>query len=113
MDGNVQDVVKQVSKFDGKNADDFMEWASKLRASLALYSNPIFEIVQGSQWSSGLDDDRVTAREGWNDANHNLFSIHFFTTSGPAFSVVRKFEGKTREDGSRAPGIGNGENAVR
>ena len=88
-----------VSKFDGKNADNFLEWFSKLRVSLSLYSKPIFEIVQGSQRPSGLDSDQVTARESWDDANHNLFSIIFFTTSGPAFSVVRRFEAKTREDG--------------
>ena len=41
----------------------------------------------------------MTARESWDDANHNLFSILYFTTSGPAFSVVRRFEKKTREDG--------------
>ena len=41
----------------------------------------------------------MIAREGWDDANHNLFSILYFTTSGPAFSVVRRFEGKRREDG--------------
>ena len=38
MEGNVQYVVKQVSKFDGKNTDDFLEWSSKLRVSLSLYS---------------------------------------------------------------------------
>ena len=48
MEGNVQHVVKQVSKLDGKNADDFLKWSSKLRVSLSLYSKPIFEIVQGS-----------------------------------------------------------------
>ena len=90
-------MVKQVSKFDGKNADDFLEWSSKLRVSLLLYSKPNFEIVQGSQQRSVLDNDQVTARESWDDANHNLFSILFFTTSGPAFSVVRRFEGKTHE----------------
>ena len=98
MEGNVQHVVKQVSKFDGKNADDFLEWSSKLRVSLSLYSKPIVEIVQESQQPSGLDNDQVTARERWNDANYTLFSILFFTTSDPAFSVVRRFEGKTRED---------------
>ena len=92
-------MVKQVSKFDGKNADDFLEWSSKLRVSLSLYSEPIFEIVQGLQWPLGLNNDQVTAREGWDDANNNLFSILYFTTSGPAFSVVRRFEGKRREDG--------------
>ena len=134
MEGNVQHVVKQVSKFDGKNADNSLEWSFKLRVSLSLYSKPIFKIVQGSQRSSGLDNDQVTARESWDDANHNLFSALFFTTSGPAFSDVRRFEGKTREDGvehgqrsstrevrwllarglaSGSPGIGNGENAVK
>ena len=40
-----------------------------------------------------------TARERWDNANHSLCSILYFTTSGPAFSVVRRFEEKTREDG--------------
>ena len=106
MEGNVQHVVKQVSNLDGKNADDYLEWSSKLRVSLSLYSRPIFEIVQGSQRRSGLDNDQVTARESWDDANHNLFSILFLTTSGPAFSIVRRFEGKTREDG-----VGHGQDA--
>ena len=106
MEGNVQHVVKQVSKFDGKNADDFLEWSSKLRVSLSLYSKPIFEIVQGLQRPSDLDNDQVTARESWDDANHNLVSILFVTTFGSAFSVVRRFEGKTREDG-----VGHGQDA--
>ena len=91
-------MVKQVSKFDGKNANDFLEWSSKLRVSLSLYSKLILEIVQGSQRPSGLDNDQVTALEGWEDASHNLFGILFFTTSGPDFSVVRRFEGKTQDD---------------
>ena len=98
--------MKQVSKFDGKNADDFLEWSSKLRVSLSLYSKPIFEIVQGLQRPSDLDNDQVTARESWDDANHNLVSILFVTISGSAFSVVRRFEGKTREDG-----VGHGQDA--
>ena len=106
MEDNVQHVVKQVSQFDVKNVDDFLEWSSKLCVSLSLYSKPIFEIVQRSQRPSRLDNDQVIAREGWDDANHNLFSILYFTTSGPAFSVVRKFEGKTREGG-----VGHGQEA--
>ena len=106
MGGNVQHVVMQVSKFDGKNADDFLEWSSKLCVSLSLYSKSTFEIVQGSQRPSDLDNDQVTAREGWDDTNHNLYSILYFTTSGPAFSVVWRFEGKTREDG-----VGHGQDA--
>ena len=106
MEGNVQHVVKQVSKLDDKNADYFLEWSSKLRVSLSFYSKLIFEIVQGSQRPSGLDNNEVTTREGWDDANQNLFSIIYFTTSGPAFPVVCRCEGKTREDG-----VGHGKDA--
>ena len=63
MEGSVQQVVKKVSEFDGKNVDDFLEWSSKLRVSLSLYSKLIFKIVQGSQWPSDLDNDHATARE--------------------------------------------------
>ena len=107
-EGNGQHVVKQVSKLNDKNADNFLEWSSKLRVSLSLYSKPIFKFAQESQRPSGLDNDQVTACESWDDANHHLFSILFFTTSGPVFSVVRRFEGKTREDG-----VGHGQGAWR
>ena len=63
MEDRVQHVVKQVSKFDCKNADDFLEWSSKLRVSLSLYSKPIFKIVQGSQRPSDLDNDQAIACE--------------------------------------------------
>ena len=46
MKGNVRHLVKQVSKFDGKIADDFLEWFSKLGVSLLLYNELIFEVVQ-------------------------------------------------------------------
>ena len=77
---------KQVSKYDGKNADDLMEWSSKLRASLWLYSKLIFEIVQGSQRPSDLDDDQAAAREVWDDTNNNLYSILYFTTAQHSLS---------------------------
>ena len=57
MEGNVQHLVKQALKFAGKNVEDFLEWSSKLRVSLSLYSKPIFEIVPESQRPSGLDND--------------------------------------------------------
>ena len=61
---------------------------------LPSYSKLIFEIVQGSQRSSDLDNDQATVRKGWDDANHHLCSILYFTTSGPAFSVVRRLKRK-------------------
>ena len=106
MEDNVQHMLKQVSKFDGKNADDFLEWSFKLRLSLSLYSKSIFKIAQGSKWPSDLDNDQATARKGWDDANHNLYSILYSTISGPACSVMRRFEEKAREDR-----VGRGQNA--
>ena len=49
MEGNVQHMVKQVLNFDGKNADNFLEWYFKLRVNLSLYSKTIVEIVQRPQ----------------------------------------------------------------
>ena len=99
MEGSVQHVVKQVSNFDGKNDDEVLERSSKLRVSLSLYSKSIFELVQGLQGPSYLYNDQASARKGLDDANNNLYSILHFTTSTPAFSVVRRFEGKTQENG--------------
>ena len=64
MEGNVQHVVKQVSKFAGKNTDDFMEWPVKFHVSLSLNSKSIFEIVKGLQRPSDLNNDETTARKG-------------------------------------------------
>ena len=63
MKGNVQHVVKQVSKLDGSDTDDFLEWSSKSRVSFSLYNKLTFKIVQGSQWPSRLDNDQATARD--------------------------------------------------
>ena len=88
----LQQVVKQVFEFDGKKADDFLEWSSKLPVSLSLYHKSIFNIVRGLQRSSELENDKATAREVLNENNHTLYSILYVTTSDPSFSVVRRFE---------------------
>ena len=64
MEGNVQHVVKQVSNFDGKNANDLLEWSSKFHVSLSLYSMLIFEVVQESERPSNSDNDKTTTLEG-------------------------------------------------
>ena len=74
MEGSVQQMVKQVFTFDGKKAGDFLEWSFMLRVSLSLYHKSTFNIVQGSQRPSELDNDQVTAREAWDDANQTFTS---------------------------------------
>ena len=61
MEGNAQHVVKQVSKFDGKNASNTLKLPSKLRVSLSLYSKQIFDILHRS--ASDLDNDQAIGRE--------------------------------------------------
>ena len=100
---NFHAIVKQVNKFDGKRAGDFLEWQSKLRTALSLYNTKIYNVLQGEQRPSNEDPDGATARVTWDIANQNLFGVLFFATTGSAFSVVRRFEGKRLQDG---PGHG-------
>ena len=66
----------------------------------SLYSKPVFEVFQGmAQPSSRLGTaDTATldiaAERRWQQANQDLWSILFLTTSGSANNVVKKFEGK-------------------
>ena len=46
---NFHMIVKQITKFDGRRVDEFLEWDSKLRASLSVYNNTIFNILQGHE----------------------------------------------------------------
>ena len=51
-----------------------------------------------SQRPSDLDNDQAASRGGLDNTNYNLYSILCFAISDSTFSVVRRFEGKTRED---------------
>ena len=42
---NFHVIVKQITKFGGRRADEFMEWDSKLRASLSVYNKTIFNVL--------------------------------------------------------------------
>ena len=75
---NFHAIVKQVNKFDGKRAGDFLEWQSKLRTALSLYNRKIYNVLQGEQRPSNEDPDGATARVTWDIANQNLFGVLFF-----------------------------------
>ena len=109
---NTRAVIKNCSVFAGRNKDTFGEYKSKVRVCLSLYSKPVFDVFQGmTQPSSrlGTADNAaldIAAERRWQQANHDLWSILFLTTSGSANNVVKKFEGKRLEDGT-----GNGQAA--
>ena len=101
MDGTANHlhvVLKQISKFDGRKGGDFLEWSSKLRASLSIYNRTIFNIMQGQECASVTDHSQATTHAAWDATNQDLFSILFFSTGGSAFFVVRRFGSTTLED---------------
>ena len=92
-------IVKQITKFDGRRADEFLEWNSKLCASLSVYNKTIFNVLQGQERPSEFDADQETTRATWDAANQDIYNVLFFTTAGSAFSVVRRFRAKRRPRG--------------
>ena len=54
---NFHVIVKQITKFDGRRADDVLEWDSKLRASLSMYNKTIFNVLQAQERQSEFDAD--------------------------------------------------------
>ena len=68
--------------------------------ALSVYNKTIFNALQGQERSSKFDADQETTRATWDAANQYLYSVLFFTTAGSAFSVVRRFQGKTPAEGA-------------
>ena len=101
-------IVKQITKFDGWRADEFLEWDSKLRASLSMHNKTIFNALQEQQRPPEFDVNQKTTRATWDAANQDLYSVLFLPTAGSAFSVVRRFQGKTPTERSRTRRTGVG-----
>lgn len=74
-------------------------YISKVRIFLSLHSKAIFDVFQRKAYLSltWSTDDAATlnvVERKWQQANQNLWSILFFTTSDSADNVVKEFEGK-------------------
>ena len=39
-------IVEQITKFDGRRMDEFLEWDSNLCASLSVYNETTFNVLQ-------------------------------------------------------------------
>ena len=98
---NFHVIMKQITKFDGRRADKFLEWNSQFFANLSMYSKTIFNVLQGQRRSSEFDANQETTRTTWDTANQDLYSVLFITTAGSAFPVVWRFQGKTPAEGAR------------
>ena len=80
--------------------DEFLEWDSKLCASLSVYNKTRFNVLQGQERPLEFDADQETTRATWDTANQNLYSVLFFTTADSAFSVVWRFHSITTAEGA-------------
>ena len=81
-------IVKQITRFDGRRANEFLEWDSKLCTSLSVYTKIISNVLQKGR--SGRQSSMPTRRP-LDAKNQDLFSVLFFTAVGSAFSVGRRF----------------------
>ena len=69
---NFHVIEKQINKFDGRRVDEFLEWDSKLRASLSVYNKKNFQrnkttfnALQVQERPSEFDVDQETTRATW------------------------------------------------
>ena len=74
---NFHVIVEQRTKFDGKRANEVLEWDSKLCASLSVYNKTILSVVQGQERQSEFDADQGTTRATLDAANLDLYSVLF------------------------------------
>ena len=93
--------VMERRTFHGKNAADFIEWYEKIRIiTLNIYDKAAFRFLQEAPIPSAATDTDGPKLEVWNAASEDLYNVLFFTTKGAACSVVRRFAGKTLDEGS-------------
>ena len=59
---NFHVIVKQITKFNGRKVDEFLEWDSKLHTSLSVYNNTIFNVLRGQERPSEFYADQETTR---------------------------------------------------
>ena len=68
--------------------------------SLNIYAKAAFRVLRGAPVPSAAADTDGSKLAAWNTANENLYNVLFFTTKGAACSAVRRFAGKTLDEGS-------------
>ena len=55
---NFHVIVKQINNFDGRRADEFLEWDSKLCTRLSVYNKTVFNVLQGQKRPSEFEPTR-------------------------------------------------------
>ncbi|CAM9408630.1 unnamed protein product, partial [Ascophyllum nodosum] len=84
--------LESISKFKGEN---YREWRDTLREAIALYSDDMVDILDGTPCppATGANANAAGAT-AWTILNSKLYSILFFATEGSANITVKQFQAR-------------------
>lgn len=91
------DVTRGLPTYDGKSARTFPDFRDMFVNRISMVSPKMYQILMGDEApnpSSGGDLVK------WNRANNNLWSILFTAMRGGALTLIKRFRGKSREEGT-------------
>ena len=92
----VATMAKALPRYDGKDKHAYRDWKARVKVYLSMSAPGIYNIIQGQEMPNPTSGGNL---ENWRRNHVNLYSVLFLSTSGGANTVVRRFEGKTPEDG--------------
>lgn len=83
-----------VSKFKG---EIYREWRENLREAIALYSDDIVDLLDGTPYppATGANANAAGAT-AWTMLKSKLYSILFFATEGSVNITVKQFQARPR-----------------
>ena len=95
--------LESISKFKGKN---YREWRDKLREAIALYSDEMVDLLDGTPClpATGVNANAARA-SAWTMFNSKLYSILFLATEGSANITVKQFQARLQAR-QKADGVG-------
>ena len=86
--------LESISKFKSEN---YREWRDKLREAIALYSDDMIDLLDGTPCppATGVNANAAVAT-AWAMLNSKLYSILFFATEGSANITVKQFQARPK-----------------
>ena len=95
--------LESIPKFKGEN---YREWRDKLREAIALYSDDMVNLLDGTPCppATGANANAAGAT-AWTMLNSKLYSILFFATEGSANMTVKQFQARPQAR-QKADGVG-------
>ena len=95
--------LEYISRFKGKN---YREWQDKLREAIALYSDDMVDLLDGTPCPPATSANANAAgATAWTMVNSKLYSILVFATEGSVNITVKQFQARPQAR-QKADGVG-------